>query len=85
MRTQYTICVQKEWKPTPAFLPRESHEQRSLVGLQSMGSQELDMTWPLNHHHKGKNRRISKTKAYLVHVLTQNSPNVTDQGILFLS
>ena len=30
--------------PPPIFLPGESHGQRSLVGLQSMGSQEPDMT-----------------------------------------
>jgi len=25
-------ALEKEWQPTPAFLPRESHGQRSLVG-----------------------------------------------------
>ena len=24
--------VKKEWQPTPVFLPRESHGQRSLAG-----------------------------------------------------
>ena len=33
-----------KWQPTPIFLPGESHGQRSLVGLQSMESQEPDMT-----------------------------------------
>ena len=27
----------RAWQPTPVFLPGESHGQRSLVGLQSMG------------------------------------------------
>ena len=32
-------------KPTPVFLPGESHGQRSLVGyIQSIGSQRLDRT-----------------------------------------
>ena len=31
-------------QPTPVSLPGKSHGQRSLGGLQSMGSQELDMT-----------------------------------------
>ena len=30
-----------EWQPTPVFLPGDSHGQRSLVGLQSMGSQRV--------------------------------------------
>ena len=34
----------KKWQPTPVFLPRESHGQRSLVGLQSVGPQRSDMT-----------------------------------------
>ena len=29
---------------TPAFLPRESHEQRSLAGYSTWGCQESDMT-----------------------------------------
>ena len=37
---------------TPVFLPGESHRQGSLAGyIQSMGSQELDTTQQLNHHH----------------------------------
>ena len=32
--------LEKEWLPTPVFLPGEFHGQRSLVGyIQSMGSQ----------------------------------------------
>ena len=30
-------------KPTPVFLPRESHGQRSLVGYSPWGHKELDM------------------------------------------
>ena len=32
------IPWRREWQPTPVFLPGEFHGQRSLVGLQSMGS-----------------------------------------------
>ena len=32
------------WKPTPVFLPGESHGQRSLVGYSPWGRKELDMT-----------------------------------------
>ena len=37
----------RAWKPTPVFLPGETHRQRSLGGgeqLQSMGRKDLDMT-----------------------------------------
>ena len=33
------IPWRRKWQPTPLFLPGKSHEQRSLGGLQSMGSQ----------------------------------------------
>ena len=39
------IPWRREWQPTPVFLPRKFHGQRSLVGCsQSMRSQDLDMT-----------------------------------------
>ena len=34
---------------TPAFLPGESHEWRSLVGYSPRGRRELDMTERLHH------------------------------------
>ena len=38
--------------PTPVFLPGESHGQRSLVGLPSMGSQRVRQSWSdLAHVH----------------------------------
>ena len=33
-----------EWRPTPVFLPEESHGQGSLVGYSPWGCKELDMT-----------------------------------------
>ena len=32
----------RAWQPTPVFLPGESHGQRSLVGYNPQGHQELD-------------------------------------------
>ena len=32
----------KAWQPTPVFLPRESHGQRSLVGYSPQGHKESD-------------------------------------------
>ena len=34
----------RAWLPTPAFLPRESHGQRSLVGYNPWGCKESDTT-----------------------------------------
>ena len=38
------IPWRRAWQPTPLFLPRESHGQRSLVGYSPWGHKELDMT-----------------------------------------
>ena len=37
--------LEKEWQPTPVFLPGESHGQKRLQGY----SKELDTTEQLNH------------------------------------
>ena len=39
----------KTWQPTAAFLPGESHGQRSLVGYIPWGQKELDMTDATQH------------------------------------
>ena len=36
--------LKKEWQPTPVFLPREFHRQRSLVGYTPQGHKESDTT-----------------------------------------
>ena len=38
------ITWRKEWLPTPAFLPGESHGQRSLAGYTPCDLKQLDMT-----------------------------------------
>ena len=43
------IPLSKKCQPTPVFLPRESHEQRSLVGYSLWGSKGLDTTEQLSH------------------------------------
>ena len=43
----------RKWQPTPIFLPRESHGQRSLVGCSPRGRTELDTTeatWQQQQH-----------------------------------
>ena len=39
----------RKWRPSPVFLPGEFHEQRGLVGLQSMGSQGTGHDWSDQH------------------------------------
>ena len=34
----------RKWQPTPVFLPREFHGQRSLAAHSSWGRKELDTT-----------------------------------------
>ena len=38
------VYMGKKWQPTPVFLPRESHGQRSLVGCCPWDHTESDMT-----------------------------------------
>ena len=39
--------LEKELQPTPVFLPKKAHGQRSLAGYSPWGCKELDMTeWP---------------------------------------
>ena len=38
------IPWRREWPPTPVFLPREFHGQRSLAGYSPWGRKESDMT-----------------------------------------
>ena len=38
------IPSRRKWQPTPVFLPREVHGQKSLVGYSSWGPKESDTT-----------------------------------------
>jgi len=38
------IPWRREWLPTPVFLPREFHGQRSLAGYSPWGHKESDVT-----------------------------------------
>ena len=42
-------------KPTPVFMPRKFHGQRSLAGYSPWGHKELDMTGQLSTHALSKN------------------------------
>ena len=38
------ISWRRKWQPTPVFLPRKYHRQRSLAGYGPWGQKELDTT-----------------------------------------
>ena len=44
------IPWRRKWKPTPVFLPGESHGRRSLAGYSPQGRKELDTTERLHFH-----------------------------------
>ena len=48
------IPWRRKWQPTPVFLLRESHGQRSLVTYSPWGRKELGMTERVTHTHKQK-------------------------------
>ena len=52
----------RNWHPTPLFLPGESHGQRSLVGYSPWGHKELDMTEDIPIEKVSKNKNFSKNK-----------------------
>ena len=45
------IPWRKKWQPSPVFLPRESHGQRSLVGYSPQGPKESDRTEAIQYAH----------------------------------
>ena len=48
------ICWSGKWQPTPVFLPRKSHGQRSLVGYSPWGHKELVMMAGWHHWLDGR-------------------------------
>ena len=51
--------LEKEMQPTPVFLPREFHGQKSLVGYSPWGGKELDTTEKQAHFHSPKSSPVS--------------------------
>ena len=45
-----SVCLPRQWHPTPVLLPGKSHGWRSLVGCSSWGHEESDMTEQLHFH-----------------------------------
>ena len=51
----------REWLPTPAFLPGEFYEQRSLASCSSWGHKESDTAEQLTHTHTHKHTHNLKS------------------------
>ena len=56
------IPWRKEWLPTAVFLPREFHEQRSLVGYSPWSYKESDTTEQLSVSKHNKDAKFYKRK-----------------------
>ena len=76
------IPWRRAWQPTQIFLPRESHEQRSLAGYSPWGHKELDPTeWLSRHAHKGSSgnlrvgRKIERSPCISLHPARASCPS----------
>ena len=58
------ISWRKAWQPTPAFLPREFHGQRSLEGYSPWGCTELDTVEALSMQETNSVIPLNKTKTH---------------------
>ena len=62
--------LEKEWLPTPVFLPREFYGQRSLVGSSPWSHKDLDMTkvTDLTHTHAWSSRVFPNGSQVKIHL-----------------
>ena len=68
----------RTWQPTPAFLPGESHGQRSLVGCNPWGHKESDTTEHTHTHTYTPQKVISLSSS--VQALHVTAPSLTLPG-----
>ena len=57
------IACRRNWQPTPVFLPRKPHGQRSLVGYSPWGRKEKDRDGHTHTHTQECYSAIKKTRA----------------------
>ena len=76
------IPWRRAWQPTQIFLPRESHEQRSLAGYSPWGHKELNPTeWLSRHAHNGSSgnlrvgRKIERSPCISLHPARASCPS----------
>ena len=61
--------LRRKWQPHPVFLPEESHGQKSLVGYELPGGQELDTTKQLTLRTSKKGNPTERAQRMQVCVL----------------
>ena len=65
--------LEEAWQPTPLFLPRESHGQRSLAGYSPWGRKESNMSERLSTEHFiskfGQAVRVSSVFTSLIYLI----------------
>ena len=54
----------RKWQPTPAFLPGDSHGQKSLAGYSPRGRKELDRTEQLHFHFQRPKKELQRIKGF---------------------
>ena len=55
----WKIPRRRKWKPTPVFLPGESHGQKNLVGYNPRAQKESNMTEVTEHAHTSPGENFS--------------------------
>ena len=65
----------RKWQPNPVFFPGKSHGRRSLVGLQSMGSQRVGHDWATSL------LRSLGFSCFLLTTAIQNTPRPPPRGL----
>ena len=68
------IPWRRAWQPSPAFLPGESHGQKSLAGYSSWSHKELDVT---EHAHTHEGTRDRSLFFFLCYVRTVSQSSTT--------
>ena len=64
------IPWRRKWQPTPVFLPRKFHEQRSLAGYSPWGSKGSDITERVHAHTHTHTHKHTHTQALLPKVIS---------------
>ena len=69
------IPWRREWQPTPVFLSRKSHGQRSLVGYSPWGSKRVGHNQATKHTHRHVRDSVRSTLLLtLCHLFLHNQP-----------
>ena len=78
------IPWRRAWKPTPVFLPRESHGQRSLAGCSPQGLKELnttEATWHTCLHTGSQMQCVRSSVVALKFLVEPYGIQFPDQGL----